>query len=212
MGSNVCRVLHEPSLAAVTGALRICDPRDVAPVPRRWVRLEHPAHEDSRQPGTAGARLHDPFEPGAVERRGDPDEREPAIDASAARVDRVCLDTWGTGFKLPFTVTKDNGRPAPRIDWPVSSRRSGWKWATTSSSFAVREAGAWLRPRQWRRRAIPPVTTSLAALKGRSTRTGTGARSEVGRRRVFPGYKARAEETGPGTGKAVRVGQCELLM
>jgi hypothetical protein len=28
---------------------------------------------------------------------------------------------WGTGFKLPFTVTKDNGRPAPRIDWPVTT-------------------------------------------------------------------------------------------
>jgi hypothetical protein len=28
---------------------------------------------------------------------------------------------WGTGFKLDFKVTKDNGRPAPRIDWPVST-------------------------------------------------------------------------------------------
>jgi hypothetical protein len=28
---------------------------------------------------------------------------------------------WGTGFKLPFTVTKDDGRPAPRIDWPVTT-------------------------------------------------------------------------------------------
>jgi hypothetical protein len=26
---------------------------------------------------------------------------------------------WGTGFKLSFTVTKDNGRPKPRIDWPT---------------------------------------------------------------------------------------------
>jgi hypothetical protein len=26
---------------------------------------------------------------------------------------------WGTGFTFTFTVTKDNGRPAPRIDWPV---------------------------------------------------------------------------------------------
>jgi hypothetical protein len=25
---------------------------------------------------------------------------------------------WGTGFKFTFTVTKDNGRPAPQIDWP----------------------------------------------------------------------------------------------
>src|SRR5262249_19431555 len=27
---------------------------------------------------------------------------------------------WGTGFKLPFTVTKDKGRPAPQIDWPTN--------------------------------------------------------------------------------------------
>jgi hypothetical protein len=27
---------------------------------------------------------------------------------------------WGTGFTFPFTVTKDNGRPAPRIDWPAN--------------------------------------------------------------------------------------------
>jgi hypothetical protein len=27
---------------------------------------------------------------------------------------------WGTGFKLGFTVTKDNGRPAPQIDWPAA--------------------------------------------------------------------------------------------
>jgi len=27
---------------------------------------------------------------------------------------------WGTGFTFTFTVTKDNGRPAPRIDWPVN--------------------------------------------------------------------------------------------
>ena len=26
---------------------------------------------------------------------------------------------WGTGFKLAFTVTKDNGRPKARIDWPA---------------------------------------------------------------------------------------------
>jgi hypothetical protein len=27
---------------------------------------------------------------------------------------------WGTGFKFTFTVTKDDGRPAPAIDWPAS--------------------------------------------------------------------------------------------
>jgi hypothetical protein len=27
---------------------------------------------------------------------------------------------WGTGFSFTFTVTKDAGRPAPRIDWPAS--------------------------------------------------------------------------------------------
>jgi hypothetical protein len=27
---------------------------------------------------------------------------------------------WGTGFKFAFTVTKDNGRPAPAIDWPAN--------------------------------------------------------------------------------------------
>ncbi len=26
---------------------------------------------------------------------------------------------WGTGFKFTFNVTADNGRPAPRIDWPA---------------------------------------------------------------------------------------------
>jgi hypothetical protein len=26
---------------------------------------------------------------------------------------------WGTGYKLTFKVTKDNGRPAARIDWPA---------------------------------------------------------------------------------------------
>lgn len=26
---------------------------------------------------------------------------------------------WGTGFTFTFTVSKDNGRPAPRIDWPA---------------------------------------------------------------------------------------------
>jgi hypothetical protein len=26
---------------------------------------------------------------------------------------------WGTGFTFTFTVTKDNGRPAPAIDWPA---------------------------------------------------------------------------------------------
>ena len=26
---------------------------------------------------------------------------------------------WGTGFKFAFTVTKDDGRPAPAIDWPA---------------------------------------------------------------------------------------------
>jgi hypothetical protein len=29
---------------------------------------------------------------------------------------------WGTGYKLTFTVTKDDGRPAPRIDWPANVR------------------------------------------------------------------------------------------
>lgn len=27
---------------------------------------------------------------------------------------------WGTGFTFTFTVTKDNGRPAARIDWPAN--------------------------------------------------------------------------------------------
>jgi hypothetical protein len=27
---------------------------------------------------------------------------------------------WGTGFRFAFTVTKDNGRPAKSIDWPVN--------------------------------------------------------------------------------------------
>jgi hypothetical protein len=26
---------------------------------------------------------------------------------------------WGTGYKFAFTVTKDDGRPAPNIDWPA---------------------------------------------------------------------------------------------
>jgi hypothetical protein len=28
---------------------------------------------------------------------------------------------WGTGAKFDFAVTKDKGRPAPRIDWPVNT-------------------------------------------------------------------------------------------
>ena len=27
---------------------------------------------------------------------------------------------WGTGEKFHFTVTKDNGRPKPQIDWPAN--------------------------------------------------------------------------------------------
>ena len=26
---------------------------------------------------------------------------------------------WATGYQLPFAVTRDDGRPAPRIDWPA---------------------------------------------------------------------------------------------
>src|SRR5712671_3656656 len=64
----------------------------------------------------------------------------------------------------------------------------------TSFSFVVREAGAWPRPRRWRRRAIGRVTTSPAASKGRSMRYGTVAPSGVGRQPVFPGCKARTED------------------
>ena len=69
----------------------------------------------------------------------------------------------------------------------------GVEWMTTSSSFAVREAGAWLRPRQWRRSGTAPVTMSLAALKDRSTTAGIAAPSQGGRRLVCPGSKARGE-------------------
>src|SRR4029453_13877296 len=61
---------------------------------------------------------------------------------------------------------------------------------TISSSFAVREAGAWLRPRLWRRRAIGPVTTSPGVLKVRSTTMGNAAPLEAGRRLVCLGVRA----------------------
>ena len=43
---------------------------------------------------------------------------------------------------------------------------------TSSSLFAVREAGAWPRPRRWRRWGTARVTTSLAVSKVRSTMGG----------------------------------------
>jgi hypothetical protein len=56
--------------------------------------------------------------------------------------------------------------------------------------IAVREAGAWLRLRRWPRRAIGPVTMSLAVSKDRSTTIGTAAPPAAGRRPVFPGFRA----------------------
>ena len=46
---------------------------------------------------------------------------------------------WGTGFKFSFDVTRDNGRPAPSIDWPYSAS-STLSSATTLDTTAV--AGA----------------------------------------------------------------------
>ena len=42
------------------------------------------------------------------------------IDLLACGGQKWLLSPWGTGFTFTFTVTKDNGRPAPRIDWPVN--------------------------------------------------------------------------------------------
>src|SRR5262249_11776787 len=50
---------------------------------------------------------------------------------------------WGTGFKLPFTVTKDNGRPAPRIDWPADvSATMGSRTTLTSQDLTASVGGA----------------------------------------------------------------------
>ena len=72
---------------------------------------------------------------------------------------------------------------------PASSRRLALNPTTTSSSFAVREAGAWLQLRRWPRRAIGPVTMSLGVSKDRSTRIGTAAPPAAGRRPIFPGFR-----------------------
>jgi hypothetical protein len=46
---------------------------------------------------------------------------------------------WGTGYKFTFTVTKDNGRPAPAIDWPapVASTMSTMTTLDTKSSSSA---------------------------------------------------------------------------
>jgi hypothetical protein len=50
---------------------------------------------------------------------------------------------WGTGFKLPFTVTKDRGRPAPRIDWPVDvSATMASKTTLTAADLTQTTAGS----------------------------------------------------------------------
>ena len=59
---------------------------------------------------------------------------------------------WGTGFTFTFRVTKDDGRPAPRIDWPVNvaptvaSRTtlasSGLAGATSASARLSTTSGA----------------------------------------------------------------------
>ena len=41
---------------------------------------------------------------------------------------------WGTGSTLAFTVTKDNGRPKPQIDWPVERLADPERRARRSSS------------------------------------------------------------------------------
>jgi hypothetical protein len=61
----------------------------------------------------------------------------------------------------------------------------------TSSSSAVQEAEVWQRLRPWQHWVTVPVTTSPAALKGRSTTKAIEVLSEVGRRPVFLGCKAR---------------------
>ncbi len=59
---------------------------------------------------------------------------------------------WGSGFKFTFTVTKDNGRPAPRIDWPANVaptvparttlQANGLAAATTASAQLSTTSGA----------------------------------------------------------------------
>ena len=73
-----------------------------------------------------------------------------------------------------------------------SARRAAWM--TTSILFAVRVAGAWLRPERWLRRGTVPVTTLRAASKGRLTICGTVAPSVDGKRPVSPGCKASRED------------------
>jgi len=43
---------------------------------------------------------------------------------------------WGTGFKFTFDVTRDNGRPAPQIDWPDSATPT-FSSATTLDATAA---------------------------------------------------------------------------
>jgi hypothetical protein len=44
---------------------------------------------------------------------------------------------WGTGFKFAFTVTKDNGRPAPAIDWPASVKQTMSTITTAASQVST---------------------------------------------------------------------------
>jgi hypothetical protein len=50
---------------------------------------------------------------------------------------------WGTGFKFAFTVTKDKGRPAPTIDWPMPVART-MSTLTTLGSMTSSSATATL--------------------------------------------------------------------
>jgi hypothetical protein len=96
---------------------------------------------------------------------------------------RAVLVEWQT-----FPDQAVDARFAERL---AGSRRSASNLRTTSSSFAVREAGAWLRLRRWRRRGTAVVTTSRAVSKDRSTTRDIAAPSQVGRRQDSPGNKAR---------------------
>ncbi len=78
---------------------------------------------------------------------------------------------WGVGFKFGFTVTKDNGRPAPRIDWPAAV-------APTVDARTTLDA---VKPQRRRERG---ASASLSATSGQVLVEGRRHRRRVDARRA----------------------------
>jgi hypothetical protein len=65
---------------------------------------------------------------------------------------------WGTGFTFDFKVTKDNGRPAPQIEWPTSvSPTFSSQTTLDQANLALTSTAASLNLAQ----TSGPVTTSV---------------------------------------------------